>query len=231
MNQSRVHLKVNFISDLLWPGSRKIKGCFRQGPTDEAAFSEFSCIQSNQAKTVFQLGRKPWLTQAPVIVLWNNLSGGHPCMILIERLVREWVTTTLLSSLKQLRMKKWYSLDLYRYSHRRKRFDVPCYFMPSEETFAGAILEDWARKEFRRRHLRSSPPPFLESSLGRWRSKCARWHFPTHITLKYFEHKCYSTAVDGSRFPKKTWRTPASYFSPQQLLSIYQCTQKKSPGA
>lgn len=49
-NQNRVHLKAYFISDLLIPGSNKIKRCFIQGLTDEYTFSthDWTVAQTNK---------------------------------------------------------------------------------------------------------------------------------------------------------------------------------------
>ena len=165
-----------FISDLLIPGSNKIKRCLLQGKKDESTYSTHDwpvvrtnkeCVSSWKNAMSDISNNYGTLRQS---IRWTSYLNSHRK---INATVNADQTVICVKvSDTEIRYHAAYKI---RYSYRHKTCHVAYNFTSSNKMHVDASLSDCVWLEFCRSTLNISAPPVVVSTFERWCSKNIWW--------------------------------------------------------
>ena len=167
-NQTRVHLQVHFISDLLIPGSNKIKRCFLPDKTDESTFSvhDWPVVKTNKdsvstfKKSILEISNSDGTLRQSI--KWSSKLSSHRknnAKVNADHMV-------ICAKVSETKIRH-YTADKSRSSYRHKIFPITHNFILSDKTHVYASLSDCVWLAFRRSTLNISVLPKVEITFER----------------------------------------------------------------
>ena len=157
-----------FISDLLIPGSNKIKRCFLQGKKDEHTYSTHYWLALRTNKDSFYAWKNEMLGISNSdgtlrqSIRWTGELSFHSKTN--AKVNADHTVTCVKVTETEIRC---YTADKSRSSHRYKRLPLSHNFIPSDKTHVDASLSYYVWLSLRHSALNMSAHPKVESTFER----------------------------------------------------------------